>query len=93
LFTHVVTFTFTDEAHAAEAAARLRAMEGQVPSLRSIEVGIDEGRTPRSVHLALVTRFDDEAAYRAYAVDPVHKEVLAWMGTVVERASVVDWTS
>lgn len=91
MFHHVVTFSFIDEAHTAEAAARLRAMEGRVPTLRSIEVGIDQSRTPRSVHLALITRFDDEAGYRAYAVDPVHKEVLAYMATVVSSASVVDW--
>ena len=91
MFHHVVTFSFTDEAHIEEAARRLRAMEGRVPSLRHIEVGIDTGRTPRSVHLALITRFEDEAGYRAYAVDPVHKDVLAYMATVVASASVVDW--
>lgn len=91
MFTHVVTFQLKSEAVIPEAARRLRSLGDRVPSLRSIEVGVDTGRTPRSVHMALITRFDDRAGYEAYAVDPYHQEVLAYMGGVVERASVVDW--
>ncbi len=91
MFHHVVTFRLKDPSTVEATAARLRAMSGRVPSLRSIEVGVDQLRTPRAVHIALITRFDDEAGYRAYAVDPIHKEVLAHMGTVVETAAVVDW--
>ena len=91
MFHHIVTFQLKSEADVESTAARLRAMEGRVPPLRSIEVGVDQLRTPRAVHIALITRFDDRAGYDAYAVDPVHKEVLAHMATGVEKASVVDW--
>ncbi len=91
MFTHVVTFQLKSEADIPEAARRLQSLGERVPSLRSIEVGVDTGRGPRSVHMALITRFDDPAGYQAYAVDPYHQEVLAFMAGVVERASVVDW--
>ena len=91
MFHHVVTFELTDPANVESSAAKLRAMAGRVPTLRSIEVGVDQLSTPRAVHIALITRFDDRAGYDAYAVDPIHKEVLAHMGTVVAKAAVVDW--
>lgn len=72
-------------------AERLRAMDGKIPTLKGIEVGIDERPSPRSAHIALLTHFDDWAGLDAYAVHPVHQEVLAYMGTVVERAKKVDW--
>ena len=91
MFHHIVTFQLKSEGDIAPTVAKLRAMEGRVPTLRSIEVGVDQLRTPRAVHIALITRFDDRAGYDAYVVDPVHKDVLAYMSTVVEKASVVDW--
>ena len=91
MFHHVVTFRLEDPARVDETAAKLRGMAGRVPTLRSIEVGIDQLGTPRAVHIALITRFDDRAGYDAYAVDPVHKAVLAHMAQVVQTAAVVDW--
>ena len=92
MYHHVVTFELLREQDVQPTAQMLRNMAGRVPTLRHIEVGVDEGRTPRSVHLALITRFDNEAGYRAYAADPVHKGVLAHIGTVVKTAAVVDWS-
>jgi antibiotic biosynthesis monooxygenase (ABM) superfamily enzyme len=92
MFHHVVTFRLKDAARIEETAAKLRAMAGKVPALRSIEVGVDELKGGRSVHIALITRFDDREGYDAYAADPVHRQVLAHMATVVESASVVDWS-
>ncbi len=91
MFHHVVTFKLKDPSTVDATAAKLRGMAGRVPTLRSIEVGVDALKTPRAVHIALITRFDDRAGYDAYAVDPIHKEVLAHMATVVEQAAVVDW--
>ena len=91
MFTHVVLFDFHDPASAPEARRRMLAMEGKVPALASIEVGLDELPSPRSAQLCLITRFASAADYEAYAVDPVHKELLAWVGPLVARAVKVDW--
>jgi len=88
---HVVFFRFASQDLAAEAARRLRAMEGHVPSLASIEVGVDQLRTERSWDLCLITRFADADAFAAYRVDPVHQEVLAWMKANAKASAVVDW--
>lgn len=79
MLTHVVCFKFTDPEDAAEAARRLSSMEGRVPALQGIEVGIDITRSGRSYDLALITRHADMAGMQAYQVDPVHQEVVAWI--------------
>lgn len=89
--THVVFFKFSDGEASAEAARRLRALEGVVPTLESIEVGVDTLRTDRSWDVCLITRFADPAAMEAYQVHPAHQEVVAWIRQHVKGAAAVDW--
>lgn len=89
---HVVFFRFASQDVAEEAAKRLRSMEGRVPSLGSIEVGVDELRTARSWDLCLITRFDSAEDFGAYRVDPAHQEVLAWLEEHAQTVAAVDWT-
>lgn len=92
MFVHIVFFKFQDVSHAPEAKRRLESMRGQVPALRAIDVGLDCVRSARSWEMVLDTRFDDRAGYDAYAVDPKHQEVLAWLKTVVAQSATVDYT-
>ena len=43
MYSHVVLFRIADPERIEEAAAMLRTLEGNVPSLRSVEVGVDDG--------------------------------------------------
>ncbi len=89
---HVVFFQFTDANDATEAAAKLNALHGVVPTLQSIETGVDQLRTGRSWDLCLITRFADQAAMDAYQVHPAHQEVLAWLKARAKSVAAVDWT-
>lgn len=91
MLTHVVLFRFADRTIAAEARERLLALAGQIPSLKSIEAGVDITRSERSFDLALITRFDDVAGLEDYAEHPVHKEALAWLRGVATQVSAVDF--
>jgi hypothetical protein len=94
MITHVVLMKFKEEnkrANMAEAQQRLRAMFGRVPTLRALEVGLHGEPEARALDLALITRFDDFAGLRAYADDPVHVEVKAFLAGVLEGAYVVDF--
>lgn len=93
MLTHVVLFALKDPADAEPTAAILRGMAGRIPTLRSVEVGLDALPSERSMHLALITRHDDRAGLAAYAAHPVHQEVLAHMRQVVERSVKVDFES
>ncbi len=52
-----------------------------MPSLRSMEVGIDFMGSERSYDLVLIATFDDEAGLAAYDKHPSHEEVRAYPGT------------
>ena len=91
MYTHIVLFNLKDPSGAEEAAERLRAMAGRIPSLKSIEVGVDDAPSPRSAHLSLITRFDSPAGLAEYAVHPVHVALLEWIKPRIERAIKVDY--
>ena len=76
MYSHVVLFRLKDPDKAQEAAAMLRTLAGNVPSLAALEVGVDDVLTDRSSHLCLITRFADRAAYEAYHVHPFHQDLL-----------------
>jgi hypothetical protein len=89
---HVVFFRFNDATDAIEAAVKLNALLGVVPTLDDLETGVDELRTDRSWDLCLITRFADKEAMEAYQVHPAHQEVVAWIKARAKAAAAVDWT-
>jgi hypothetical protein len=91
MLTHVVCFKFDATEIAEEAANRLRSMAGKIPSLLSIEAGVDVVRSTRSYDVALVTTFNDLAGLDAYQIDPVHVEVAAYIKTHSKASVAVDF--
>ncbi len=87
---HVVLMTFTDPADAPEAERRLNALVGQVPSLLSLQVGLDVVRGPASAHLFLQTTHVDLTGLRAYTEHPVHVDLVAWLGPRLAQRVLVD---
>jgi diamine N-acetyltransferase len=92
--THIVLFKLQEPTPEVtqEVVRRLYALEGKIPELRSIEVGVDVVRSGRSYDVALTTRFDNLAAMQAYQVNPLHQEVLDYLRTVLAATVVVDYT-
>lgn len=74
---HIVCFKLADPAPAncQKAAEVLRSMDGNVPLLRGIEVGVDELRSGRSYDVILQVLLDDMAALDAYQQD---RTTAAW---------------
>ena len=93
MLTHVVCLKFTDPEDATEVARRLSSMEGRIPSMKGIEVGLDVVRSARSYDLVLITRHDDMEGMQAYQVHPVHQEVLAFIKSKGPTAVAVDFAS
>ncbi len=95
MITHVVMFKLEDgsEANIQRAVEKIRALEGKVPSLRSLEVGKNVVPSARAFDLALIARFDDLAGLQAYQVHPEHVPVLDYMRAVTERQTAVDFES
>ena len=94
MITHIVFFKLADPAPSALAAARdlLLGMDGRVPQLRHLEVGVDVVRSERSCDLALVTKFDSLDDLAAYQVDPYHAgTVVPYMKSVCSAIAAVDY--
>lgn len=91
--THVVMFKLRERT--AEAAAPLvqllRSMEGQIPQLRGIEVGLNIVESTRAYDIVLITRFDNLADMEAYQVHPLHQSVSAQMRAASEAVAAVDF--
>jgi hypothetical protein len=93
--THVVLFKLKDRSpeNVARTAEKLRTLDGNVPTLNSIEVGVNVVHSDRAYDIGIVTRFDDLAAMEAYQVHPFHQDVLAYMKRVTETAVAVDYVT
>lgn len=57
MITHIVFFKFKDSDSIPIVKEKLMALEGKVPQLRHLEVGVDVIRSERSFDLALVAKF------------------------------------
>jgi hypothetical protein len=95
VITHVVFFKLKDPSpeNMEKARAAIAGLEGRIPQLRHLEVGVDLLRSERSYDLALVSRFDSLADLQAYQVHPVHQEVVKYLREVSASILAVDYES
>ena len=96
MFTHIVFFKLKEPTieNLERAKNILTAMEGNIPQLKGIEVGVDELHTERSFDLVLITRFDSLSDMDNYQIHPYHvNEVLANLRPMLEASKVVDYTA
>ena len=91
MITHVVLFKLQDLADRDETIRRLRSLDGNVPVLRSLQVGADVLRSERSYDVALIATFDSLDDLATYNTDPFHREVIAYVRGVAERVHSVDF--
>ena len=90
---HVVCFKLNDGESPLVAKQVLLSMNGNVPMLRGIEVGIDELRSPRSYDVMLTVLLDDMQALADYQVDGYHVGVVKKHMHAVTKTSVsMDYT-
>ena len=75
---HIVCFKLNDSSEEQKQAAKdiLMSMNGNVPQIRSIEVGSDFLCSPRSYDVILQVTLDDPDALDAYQQDPYHCDVV-----------------
>lgn len=99
MLTHIVWWTLKPEADgksAAENAAllreRLEKLQGLVPSLKGISVGLRvQNTSTETADLVLVTRHDDAAGLAAYAAHPEHLAVGDILKNVVLSRKCIDF--
>lgn len=89
---HVVCQKFSNRADAEEAAGMLRALLGVVPTLRNMEVGLNELPSERAFDLVLIATFDDFAGLHAYDAHPAHEAARAFIRAHRTGTVSVDYT-
>ena len=94
MYMHIVMWKLKEglaEGVREEMADKLRSLKSQLDELVELEVGINTLKSEAAYDLSLTTSFENETAYRAYAVDPLHQEVVAWIRDRVSERAVVDY--
>ncbi len=87
---HIVCFKLADPTEEACLRAKevLLSMNGKVPMIREIEVGVDFLHSDRSYDVYLSVVVDDKAALEAYQNDPYHCSVVKPHMHAVRKSSV-----
>ena len=91
---HIVTFKFKEEnkkANIIQAKQMLENLMGAVPTLRSMDVGINFSPEERAMDLSIITAFESKEGLEAYAIHPEHVKVVDFIKSVVEYSKVVDY--
>ncbi len=89
---HVVCHKYKDKREAVRIAAMLNGLMGKVPSLISMEAGVNELESARAYDLVLTAVFEDMEGLDAYQNHPEHVKVRDYIHTVMESAVSVDYT-
>ena len=91
---HIVMWKFKDTVSVAEQQEmkrQLLALQGRVPSLTAIEVGMDFSKKEPSMDMVLYSEFQTKADLQAYATHPEHLKVVAFVKPLVCDRAVVDY--
>ena len=80
----------TDRADTVEAVERLRAMDGRIPDLLSIEMLADDLGRDGAYDLVLRSTHHDVAGLLGYLEHPEHQDLLGWLRPRLAARTVVD---
>jgi hypothetical protein len=70
----------------------LEALLDTVPTLKSMEVGINFSQEERAMDLSLYSEFENEEGLKLYANHPEHLEVVKFIRSVATGSKVSDYT-
>ncbi|HOG69608.1 MAG TPA: Dabb family protein [Fibrobacteraceae bacterium] len=95
---HIVLWKMKDNAEGASAIENatkivdmLHDLKGKIPSLISIEAGIDFNRSGAAWDLALYSSFQNTEDLNNYQIHPEHQKVATFIRAVTEDRCVVDF--
>ncbi len=91
---HIVLFDFREEnkeENIKNATEMLNNLVESVPTLNSMEVGINYSDKERAMDLSIIATFDTKWGLEAYATHPDHLKVVEFLKEVVLESKVVDY--
>jgi hypothetical protein len=94
MIVHIVTFKFKEknrDANLIHTKQMLENLLGAIPTLKSLDVGVNFSTEERAMDMSLVTLFETKEGLETYANHPEHLKVVAFIKEVVEYTKVVDY--
>ena len=94
MLVHIVMFKFKEEnkkANIIQAKQMLENLMGAVPSLRSIDVGVNFIEADRAMDLSIIAVFESKEGLDVYDSHPEHQKVVTFIKSVVEYSKAVDY--
>ncbi len=91
---HIVMWKFKDEVAESdklEMKRQLEALNGVVPSLVDIEIGLNVATCPPAMDMVLTTEFKTTDDLNAYVAHPEHQKVVTFVKTLICDRAVVDY--
>jgi hypothetical protein len=96
---HIVLWRLQESANgrskaenAAEVKRLLEGLNGKIPGLLKLEIGVDFSGTAESADIALYSEFESRAALDAYQVHPLHEAVKPVVMAARSERRLVDYT-
>jgi hypothetical protein len=96
MLTHIVVWKYradVEQQTRDEHVSMLSRLASIIPQVRSLSVGFDVVKIPRSYDTGLVAVFDDRAGLDAYTVHPEHVKVADFGRSISEHVASVDFTN
>lgn len=95
---HIVFWRLKEDAHGNDKATnarlikeKLEALQGRIPGLLRVEVGLDIIHADTSSDVVLYSEMADRAALDAYQIHPLHQEVGRFIKEAVIERRAVDY--
>jgi len=95
---HVLLFRLKEDVdgvdaqtNAAKAKELIEGMNGKIPGLLKVEVGVDFSKTDLSSDMVLYSEFESREALEVYATHPEHKAVLPFIKSIISEKRVIDY--
>ncbi len=90
---HIVFFELEDNSIENKQVVKNKIMEmkGKILLLKHLEVGINITDESRAYDLALVSDFDSVEDLQAYAIHPLHVEVVKYLKSINTISKIVDY--
>ena len=71
--------------------ALLEDLNGKIPGMITLEVGIDFSKTENSADIALYSEFENKKSLDDYQENPLHKAVMPFIAEAREERKVIDY--
>ena len=91
---HIVMIKFKDgtsKEEIEEIKSEIDGLFGKVPTLLSMDTGLNFSDEDRAMDLSLIATFDSKEDLKEYAIHPEHLKVIEKIKKVAEYSKVVDY--